>query len=53
LEEDLDLLLNIKDMEATACWGAPVFDTYSDSNEGLGDEGATARRAALALEIDS
>jgi hypothetical protein len=62
LDEDLDLLLKIKDMGATACRGPPVFDIYSDSNkeysprssapssqsrEGLGDEGATA------LEIHS
>jgi hypothetical protein len=33
LEEDLDLLLKIKDMGATTCWGNPIFDTYSDSNE--------------------
>jgi hypothetical protein len=33
LEEDLDLLLKIKDMEATACRGDPIFDIYSDSNE--------------------
>jgi hypothetical protein len=33
LEEDLDLLLKLKDMGATACRGAPIFDIYSDSNE--------------------
>jgi hypothetical protein len=32
LEEDLDLLLKIKDVGATACQGAPVFDNYSNSN---------------------
>jgi hypothetical protein len=61
----LHLLLKIKDVGATACWGGPVFDTYSDPNEeyspcsttpssqlrkGLGDEGVTACRAAPALE---
>jgi hypothetical protein len=59
LEEDLDLLLKPKDVGATACRGAPIFDNYSDSNEeyssfsttpssqsrrGLRDEGATACR---------
>jgi hypothetical protein len=68
LEEDLDLLLKLKDVEATACRGAPIFDNYLDSNEeysslsttpssqsreGLGDEGATAHRAAPALENHS
>jgi hypothetical protein len=67
LEEDLDLLLKIKDVGATACRGA-IFDNYSDSNEeylsfnttpssqsqgGLGDEGATAHRGAHALENHS
>jgi hypothetical protein len=33
LEEDLDLLLKIKDVGATACWRAPVFYTYSNFNE--------------------
>jgi hypothetical protein len=33
LAEDLDLLLKIKDVGATACREAPVFDIYSDSNE--------------------
>jgi hypothetical protein len=33
LEKDLDLLLKLKDVGATACWGAPVFDNYSDSNK--------------------
>jgi hypothetical protein len=33
LEEDLDLLLKLKDMGATAWRGAPIFDIYSDSNE--------------------
>jgi hypothetical protein len=33
LEEDLDLLLKIKDMGATVSWAAPIFDTHSDSNE--------------------
>jgi hypothetical protein len=33
LEEDLDLLLKIKDMGATACEGPPIFDTHSNSNE--------------------
>jgi hypothetical protein len=32
LEEDLDLLLKIKDM-GTACREAPVFDVYSDFDE--------------------
>jgi hypothetical protein len=68
LEEDLDLLLNLKDVGATACRGAPIFDNYSDSNEeyssisntpssqsrgGFGDEGATACRGAPALENHS
>jgi hypothetical protein len=68
LEEDLDLLLKIKDVGATTCWAAPVFDTYSDSNEeysprsttpssrpqkGLGDVGVTAHWAAPALENHS
>jgi hypothetical protein len=65
LEEDLDLLLKIKDVGATACRAAPVFDTFSDTNEeysqcstapssqfrkGLGDKGVTACQAASALE---
>jgi hypothetical protein len=33
LEEDLDLLLKIKDVGATACREAPVFDIYLDSDE--------------------
>jgi hypothetical protein len=33
LEEDLDLLLKLKDVGATTCRGAPVIDNYSDSNE--------------------
>jgi hypothetical protein len=33
LEEDLDLLLQLGEGEATACQGAPVFDDYSDSND--------------------
>jgi hypothetical protein len=33
LEEDLDLLLKIKDAGATACQEAPIFDIYSDSDE--------------------
>jgi hypothetical protein len=33
LEEDLDLLLKLKGVGATACRGPPVFDNYSDSNE--------------------
>jgi hypothetical protein len=68
LEEDLDMLLKVKDMGATICRAAPIFDTYSDSNEeysphsttpssrfrkGLGDEGATTRRAAPTLENHS
>jgi hypothetical protein len=68
LDEDLDLLLKIKDVGATACRGPPIFDIHSDSNEeyspcnitpssrsreGLGNEGATARRAAPALEKHS
>jgi hypothetical protein len=68
LEEDLDLLLKLKDMGATACRGPPILDIYSDSNkeysslsttpssqsrEGPGEEGATARRAAPAPENHS
>jgi hypothetical protein len=68
LEEDLDLLLKIKDVGATTRREAPVFDIYSDSNEeyspcnttpsirlrkGLGDERVTACRAAPALENHS
>jgi hypothetical protein len=33
LEEDLDVVLKFKDVGATACRAAPVFDNYSDSNE--------------------
>jgi hypothetical protein len=29
----LDVLLKIKNVGATACWKAPVFDIYSDSDE--------------------
>jgi hypothetical protein len=68
LEEDLDLLLKIKDVGATAGRAAPIFDTYSDSNKeysscsttsssrlqkGLGDVGVTACRAAPTLENHS
>jgi hypothetical protein len=68
LDEDLDLLLKFKNMGATACRAAPIFDNYSDSNEvysllsttpsspsrgGLGDEGATAHWEAPALENHS
>jgi hypothetical protein len=68
LEEDLNLLLKLKDVGATDCRGPPIFDNYSNSNEvyfsfsttpssqfqgGLRDEGATTRRAAPALEIHS
>jgi hypothetical protein len=68
LEEELDLLLKIKDVGATVCRGAPVFNFYLDSNkeysllsttlssqsrEGLGDRGATARQAAPTLENHS
>jgi hypothetical protein len=68
LEEDLDLLLKLKDMGATTCRGGGIFDNYSNSNEkysslstspssqsrgGLRDEGATARRGAPALENHS
>jgi hypothetical protein len=68
LEEDLDLLLKIKNVGATASREAPIFDIYSNSNEGYspcsttpssqiqkghGDEGATSRRVALALENHS
>jgi hypothetical protein len=68
MEEDLDLLLNFKDLGTTTCREAPVFDIYSDSNKeyspcstttssrtrkGLEDEGATARRAAPTLENHS
>jgi hypothetical protein len=68
LEEDLDLLLKFKDVGVTACWEAPVFDIYSDSDKeyspcstttssrtrkGLGDEGTAARWVAPALENHS
>jgi hypothetical protein len=69
LEEDLDLLLKLKDMGATACQEvAHVFDNYSNSNEeyssfsttplsqsraGLGDERATTCQGASALENHS
>jgi hypothetical protein len=68
LEEDLDLLLKIKDVGATVCRAAPIFNTHSDANEdyspcsttpssrarkGLGDEGVKACRAAPALENHS
>jgi hypothetical protein len=68
LEENLDLLLKIKDSGTPACREAPVFDTYSDSNEEyspysttpssqfqkeLEDEGATAHWVAAALENHS
>jgi hypothetical protein len=68
LEEDLDLLLKIKDAGTTACREAPVFDIYSDSDDEyypcsttpssriqkrLGDEGVTTCRAAPALENHS
>jgi hypothetical protein len=68
LEENLDLLLQMKDLGATAGREAPVFDIYSDSDKeystcgttslsrirkGLGDEGATTRRAAPTLENHS
>jgi hypothetical protein len=68
LEEDLDQLLNIKDVGATACREVPVFDIHSDSHEEyspcstttssrtrkeLEDEGATVCRAAPALENHS
>jgi hypothetical protein len=68
LEDDLDLLLKMKDVGATASWEAPVFNIYSNSNEeyslcsttpsswirkGLGDEGAIARGAAPSLEDHS
>jgi hypothetical protein len=33
LEEDLDRLPKFGDEGATACWGPPVFDNYSYSNE--------------------
>jgi hypothetical protein len=33
LEEDLDLLLKLKNVGATTCWGASIFENYSDSNE--------------------
>jgi hypothetical protein len=33
LEEDLDLLLKIKDVGTTAYREAPGFDIYSDSDE--------------------
>jgi hypothetical protein len=64
LEEDLDLLLKLKDVGPPLA-GPPIFNNYSDSNEeyllisttpssqsqeGLGDEGATTRWAAPALE---
>jgi hypothetical protein len=33
LEKDLDNLLKLKDAGAIACWEAPVFDKYSDSDD--------------------
>jgi hypothetical protein len=33
LEEDLDLLLKLKEVGATACRGPPAFDNYSNSNK--------------------
>jgi hypothetical protein len=68
LEEDLDLLLKLKDVGATSCWGPSIFDNYPESNEeyssfsttpsslsrgGLGDEGAIAHRGPPALENHS
>jgi hypothetical protein len=65
LEEDLDLLLKVKDVGATACRAAPICNTYSDYNKeyflhnttpsswlqkGLEDVGVTTCRAAPALE---
>jgi hypothetical protein len=32
-EDDLDLLLQLEEGEATACQGAPIFDNYSDSDD--------------------
>jgi hypothetical protein len=64
LEENLDLLLKLKDVGATVCWVAPIFDNYLDFNKkyssisttpssqsrgGLGNEGATACRGAPLL----
>jgi hypothetical protein len=48
LEEDLDLLLQLGEGEATACQGAPVFDDYLDSDDHitlfLGGHQALARK---------
>jgi hypothetical protein len=64
LEEDLDRLLKLEDVGATAYRGAPVFENYSNSNEeqssisttpssqsrgGLGDMGATTCRGGPLL----
>jgi hypothetical protein len=61
----LDLLLKIKDVDASVCRGGPVFDIYSNSSEeyssrsttpssrlqkGLGDVGVTTCRAAPPLK---
>jgi hypothetical protein len=68
LEEDLDHHLKIGHEGATACWGGPIFDNYSDSNEKysltstipsswslgeLGDKGATTFREAPVLKNHS
>jgi hypothetical protein len=65
LEEDLDLLLKLKDVGATACRGAPFSIATPDSNEeyslfsttpssqsrgGLRDEGATTHRGTPLLK---
>jgi hypothetical protein len=33
LEKDLDHLLKLEEEGATACWGASIFDNYSDSDD--------------------
>jgi hypothetical protein len=67
LEEDIDRLLKLEDVGATACRGAPIVNNYSDSNEeysltsttpsssrgGLEDEGATTCQEAPVLDNHS
>jgi hypothetical protein len=48
LEEDLDLLLQLGEGEATACQGAPVFDDYSDSDDHIMP--SLGRHQALAMK---
>jgi hypothetical protein len=33
LEDDLDHVLKLDDEGATACWGPPIFDNYSDPDK--------------------